>query len=61
MKTLSSFFFLMAAPLAYGSSWVRDGIKAGAATYATAAALLYLPTVSGQGSSWCLNRDKMDH
>ena len=34
----SSFFFLMAAPLAYGSSQARDSIQAAAATYTTAMA-----------------------
>ena len=33
----SFFFFLPAAPVSYGSSWAREGIRAGAATYTTAA------------------------
>lgn len=33
------FFFLMAAPLAHGSSWAMDRIQAIAATYGRAAAM----------------------
>ena len=34
------FFFFLAAPVAYGSFWVRDWIWATAATYATAEVML---------------------
>ena len=34
------FFFLMAAPMAYGSSQARDWIRAAAMTFTTAAATL---------------------
>ena len=32
--------FVFAAPMAFGNSWARDQIKAVAATYATAVAML---------------------
>ena len=33
-------FFFMAAPVAYGSSWARDGIQAAAVNYTAAVAML---------------------
>ena len=37
MNLVVFFFFLPAAPVSYGSSWARVGIRAGAATYTRAA------------------------
>ena len=42
--------FLMATPMAYGSSWTRDSIQVTAATYTTAAAMLdFLRQCAGLG------------
>lgn len=52
----------MAAPVAYGTSWARESIRAAFVAYATAMAMLdpLLP-VPGWGSNQGLHRDKLDH
>ena len=51
---LSSFFFLMAATVAYVSSWARDWIQAAGVTYAAAAVM---PNLLTTALDWELDLD----